>query len=695
MRPEILFPLFAELPSIKGVGPRNAALIAKVAGGNRVKDLLFLKPGGLIDRSRVTSIAAAPEGLIATITAEVEQHLPPPKGKFTPYKVRMRDDSGFLHLVFFHARPDYLTRQLPPGETRVVSGRVERFGAERQIVHPDLVLTPKQAETAPKIEAVYPLTAGLSPKVVRKAAAAALAAAPELPEWLPESVTGGRGWPRWLAAVQALHAPQAEADLDPLSVARERLAFDELFARQLALQLIRARRRGRPGRALAGDGVKVGAVLDAAPFAPTGAQRRSFMEIEADMAAPARMTRLLQGDVGAGKTFVAALAAARAAEAGTQTAVMAPTEILARQHARTLAPLLAPAGMTVAALTGRDKGKTRAAILDDLAAGKIDVICGTHALFQEGVEFRDLGLIVIDEQHRFGVSDRMKLSAKGARPDTLVMTATPIPRTLALAVYGDLDISRLDEKPPGRTPPDTRLISMERLEEVVDGVRRAIGKGERVYWVCPLVEESERSELSAAEARLAHLKTVFGDRVGLVHGRMKAQDKEAAAEAFREGRYDILVATTVIEVGVDAPDATVMIVEHAERFGLAQLHQLRGRVGRSDKPSSCLLLYQPPLGETAKARLAILRETDDGFRIAEEDWRLRGAGDPLGLRQSGLPDFRLAEPEAHGDLIVMANDTAKIIAAADPELKGENAAALRVLLYLFEHDQGVRLMRTG
>ncbi|MEE2566630.1 ATP-dependent DNA helicase RecG [Hyphobacterium marinum] len=695
MRPEILFPLFRETRVLPGIGPRIAVLVEKLAGPH-VKDLLFLKPTGLVDRSRTSPIASAPTGEIVTIEAQVETHIAPPRGSFKPYKVRLSDETGFLHLVFFHPRADYLRRTLPEGETRVVSGKLERFGSEIQIAHPDLIMTVEEAATAPALEPVYPLTAGLSPKTLRKAIAGALKDLPALPEWIPSTVSHDRGWPDWRIAIETLHTPLTVADVDPASAARQRLAFDELFARQMTLQITRAHRRSQTGRALEGDGKLVERVLVSAPFNPTGAQTRAFEDIAADMARPQRMTRLLHGDVGAGKTFVAALAAARAAEAAAQTAVMAPTEILARQHAKTLEPLLGAAGIKVAALTGRDKGNARAGILAGLASGEVQVICGTHALFQEGVEFHDLGLVVIDEQHRFGVSDRMKLSAKGARPDSLVMTATPIPRTLTMTVYGDLDVSRLDEKPAGRKPPDTRLVSMDRLGDVVAGIERAVKRGERAYWVCPLVEESDLSDLSAAQDRHHHLSMIFGaDRVGLVHGRMKAAEKEAVSDAFRRGELDILVATTVIEVGVDAPDATIMIIEHAERFGLAQLHQLRGRVGRSDKASTCLLLYQGPLGETARSRLEIMRETNDGFRIAEEDWRLRGSGDPLGLKQSGLPAYKLVDVEAHADLIALANDAAKLAVGQNPDFTGESGEALRVLLYLFEQDQGIRLMRSG
>lgn len=694
MRPEILFPLFQDVTALPGIGPRLAALLEKLTGP-RVKDVLFHPPTGLIDRSRHVTVAEAPESQIVTMKARVETHIPGAR-KGQPYKVRLFDETGFLHLVFFHARSDYLRKLLPEGEIRIVSGKVERFGSEVQIVHPDLVMSEEEAEDQPLIEPVYPLTAGITAKTMRRAADGALGLLPKLPEWTDSDLLRNRSWPDFASAVKTLHRPEGPEDIEGDHPARQRLAFDELFARQLALQLARARRRAQPGRALSGDGSKVGQVLAAAPFKPTGAQMRAFEDIKSDMADATRMTRLLHGDVGAGKTFVAALAAARAAEAGVQTAIMAPTEILARQHAKSLAPLLEPAGLSVMALTGRDKGKARTGLIERMRSGDADVICGTHALFQEGVEFADLGLVVIDEQHRFGVSDRMRLTAKGQRPDTLVMTATPIPRTLSLAVYGDLDVSRLDEKPAGRIPPDTRLVSMERLDEVVEGVRRALGKGDRVYWVCPLVEESDVSELSAAEDRWRHLRAALGeDRVGLIHGRMKAADKEAAANAFRAGEMDVLVATTVIEVGVDAPDATVMIIEHAERFGLAQLHQLRGRVGRGDRPSTCLLLYKGPLGETAKSRLEMMRASDDGFEIAEEDWRLRGAGDPLGLRQSGLPDFRLADMETHAELIAIANDAARLTVSRDPELSGETSEALRCLLYLFEQDRGIRLLKSG
>jgi ATP-dependent DNA helicase RecG len=609
--------------------------------------------------------------------------------------VRCRDETGFIHLVFFNARPDYLLTALPVGETRVVSGRVNRFEAELQMTHPDYIVPLTELQSLQKVEPVYPLTAGLTPKVLGKAIREALARAPELPEWIDPAYLKREGWPPWRASLQTVHQPEGESDLALDTPARQRLAFDELLANQLALALVRARQRRLAGRRIVGSGRLQAKAIAALPFALTPSQKRSVTEIQADMAAESRMLRLLQGDVGSGKTVVALLAMLTAAEAGCQAALLAPTEILARQHFATIEPLAAAAGVKVGLLTGSDKAKARESVLSGLAAGETALAVGTHALFQEEVEFRDLGLAVIDEQHRFGVHQRLTLAAKGQGTDVLVMTATPIPRTLMMTAYGDLDVSRLLEKPAGRQPIDTRALPIERLDEVVTAVDRAVRTGARVYWVCPLVEESEAVDLAAAAERHAHLEQRFGARVGLVHGRMKTAEKDKVMGDFAAGDRQILVATTVIEVGVDVPAATVMVIEHAERFGLAQLHQLRGRVGRGSQRSTCLLLYQPPLGETAKARLNILRETDDGFRIAEEDLRLRGAGELLGTRQSGMPEFHLADLAAHGDLLAAARDDARLILERDPELSNPRGNALRTLLYLFERDAAVKTLRSG
>jgi ATP-dependent DNA helicase RecG len=693
VRPEILFPLFAPVTSLAGVGPRFGKLIERLAGAH-VVSLAWHLPTGLIDRRFSPKVADAPPGAVVTLTVTVDGHVAPPNPR-QPYKVRCRDDTGFLHLVFFHPKGDYLARMLPPGEVRVVSGRVDRFGAELQMTHPDHIGRAEEIAQLQTVEPVYPLTAGLTGKVVAKAVRSALQKLPDLPEWLDPAHQRVQGWPAWRDALLVAHRPEREADLLPTTPPRCRLAYDELLASQLAVALVRAQQRRLPGRPTRGDGRLREKALAALPFDLTTSQRQAVAEIESDMASAQRMLRLLQGDVGSGKTVVALLAMLIAVEAGAQAALLAPTEILARQHHATIAPLAEAAGIRLALLTGRDKGKARSQILDALAAGEIPLVVGTHALLEEDVQFADLALAVIDEQHRFGVHQRLSLQSKGRGVDMLVMTATPIPRTLMLAAYGDLDVSRLTEKPAGRQPIDTRTVPLERLDEVVQAVGRAVRDGARVYWVCPLVEESEALDLAAAAERHAHLRELFGDRVGLVHGRMKGVEKDAAMADFAAGRTAILVATTVIEVGVDVPQATVMVVEHSERFGLAQLHQLRGRVGRGGDRSTCLLLYQGPLGETAKARLKIMRETEDGFRIAEEDLKLRGGGELLGTRQSGLPQFRLADLAVHAELLAAARDDARLIVERDPDLAGRRGQALRVLLYLFERDAAVRTVRSG
>ena len=706
MRPDILFPLFAPVTSLPGIGPRLRPLFDRLVGGEtdsgpraKVADLLWHRPGGLIDRRFTPKVAEAPEGAIATLTVHVDTHLKPHYPR-QPYRIRCHDETGTIHLVFFHAKGDYLDKLLPVGESRVISGRVERFRDQVQMTHPDYVVRPEELASLAAIEPVYPLTTGLTPKVLTKALRGALDRAPALPEWLDPALLSREGWNRWRAALQALHAPATDDDLLATTPARRRLAYDELLANQLALGLVRAHQRRLPGRRLAGDGSLRAKAKAALPFALTSSQSAALADIEADMASDSRMVRLLQGDVGSGKTVVACLAMLNAVETGFQAALMAPTEILARQHHKSIAPLAAAAGVRLALLTGREKGKVRDEILAGLADGTTPLVVGTHALFKEDVEFANLAFAVIDEQHRFGVHQRLGLAAKGADGrtgiDILVTTATPIPRTLMLCAYGDMDVSKLTEKPPGRQPIDTRVMALARLDEVAAGVQRQIERGAQIFWVCPLVEESEVSDLAAATERQADLAARFGaEAVGLVHGRQKGSEKDTVMARFASGDLRVIVATTVIEVGVDVPAATIMVIEHAERFGLAQLHQLRGRIGRGDKPSTCVLLYAEPLGETARARLSIMRETEDGFRIAEEDLRLRGAGELLGTRQSGLPEFRVADLAEHGDLLQMARDDSRRVLEQDPDLTSARGQHLRTLLYLFERDAAVRLLRSG
>ncbi|MCZ6510148.1 MAG: ATP-dependent DNA helicase RecG [Alphaproteobacteria bacterium] len=699
-RPEILFSLFAPVTSIKGVGPRIGALIERVAGPH-IADLVWHLPTSLLDRRYAPVLRDAEPGRVATLTVRVEAHRPPPvANRRIPYKIHCSDETGDIDLVFFHARADYLEKTLPIGEQRVVSGAVELFDGQLQMTHPDIVAPLSERAAVMQVHPTYPLTEGLTQNVLRRDIAEAVGRAPELPEWLDPALAAQRGWPRWHDAITQVHEPADIADLDPNHKTRQRLAYDELLASQLAIGLVRAKTRKRPGQPTVGNGTLRAKAVAALPFDLTTSQQRAIDDIIADMASDTRMLRLLQGDVGSGKTVVALMAMLNAIEEGRQAALMAPTEILARQHFATIAPLAEAIGVSAVLLTGRDKGKARQQILDLLVSGETSIIVGTHALFQQDIAFRDLALAVVDEQHRFGVHQRLLLADKGAAADVLLMTATPIPRTLMLAFYGDLDESQLTEKPAGRLPIDTRTITLARLDEVVGAVGRKLAEGAKVFWVCPLVEESETIDLAAATARHAALAEIFGARVGLVHGRLGAREKDAVMDQFAgpadgASAIDLLVATTVIEVGVDVPDATVMVIEHAERFGLAQLHQLRGRIGRSTKPSTCLLLYADALGETARSRLAILRETDDGFRIAEEDLRLRGAGDLLGTRQSGLPEFRLASLEHHGELLAVARDDAKLIIERDPALETDRGEALRILLYLFERDAAVRLARAG
>ncbi|MBN9489331.1 MAG: ATP-dependent DNA helicase RecG [Alphaproteobacteria bacterium] len=693
MRPQNLTPLFAQVTSLPGIGPRLGKLVEKLAGP-LVVDLLWHLPFALVDRRHAPKVADAKAGEVATLTVTVERHLVPHSPR-QPYRVWCEDESGRLCLTFFNGREDYLRKLLPPGEVRVASGKIEIYQGEVQMTHPDHVVPLDQRESILRVEPVYGLTAGITQKVAQKAISAAVGRAPDLPEWQDPAYLAQQHWPNWKSALEQAHAPADETDLLPQHPARARLAFDELLASQLAVALVRHHNRALAGRVTEGDGQLRKRALASLPFDLTSSQKAAVAEIAADLAKPERMVRLLQGDVGSGKTLVALLAMLIAVESGAQAALMAPTELLARQHFATIAPLADAAGVSFALLTGRDGQRQKKATLDGLAAGTLQLVVGTHALLQEDVEFADLALAVVDEQHRFGVHQRMALSSKSHAVDLLVMTATPIPRTLMLAAYGDLDVSKLTEKPAGRQPIDTRTIPLERIGEVVGAVGRMLATEARVYWVCPLIEESEEVDLANAEERYRLLGARFPGKVGLVHGRMKGPEREATMAAFAGGQLSILVATTVIEVGVDVPAATVMVIEHAERFGLAQLHQLRGRVGRGSAKSTCLLLYAQPLGETAKARLAIMRETEDGFRIAEEDLKLRGAGELLGTRQSGLPDMRLADLAAHAELLQAARDDARLVIDRDPDLMSPRGEALRALLYLFRRDDAVRTLRAG
>ncbi len=698
MRPADLNPLFVEATKLRGVGPKVATALDRLLGSPsrpaRVLDLALHLPVSVIDRSTRARIRDAPRDQVVTLEGRVREHLAPASVK-APFKAVIEDETGDCTLVFFRNNASWVEKALPVGSTRFVSGRLELWDGRLQMVHPDRVMDAEGFSTMPLVEPVYPLTEGLFPRVLAKAIEAALERVPPLPEWLDPNRFVLRGWPSFGDALKALHRPAKPGDVAADTPARQRLAYDELLASQLALALVRNRAVVDDGVPHVPDGTISARIEAALPFRLTGGQRRALDDIRADMASPRRMLRLLQGDVGSGKTVVALLAAASAVEAGCQAALMAPTEILARQHFARLAPLAEAAGLRVAVLTGRDRASERAATQAGLADGGIDLVIGTHALFSEGVEFKDLGLVIVDEQHRFGVAQRLTLAEKGRAAELLVMTATPIPRTLVLTVFGDMDVSILDEKPAGRLPIETLAKPVDGMEEVVAAVGRAVAGGARVYWVCPLVTESEHADLVAAEDRFRALQEYFGDEVRLIHGQMKAAERDGAMADFASGRAKVLVATTVIEVGVDVPEASIMVIEHAERFGLAQLHQLRGRVGRGAAKSVCLLLYKGPLGEAAKARIEILRATEDGFRIADEDLRLRGEGELIGTKQSGLPDFKLALLDVHQKLLEEARQEAAGLVADDPQLAGPRGPALRMLLYLFERDAAARLLQGG
>ncbi|TQS72729.1 ATP-dependent DNA helicase RecG [Rhodobacteraceae bacterium] len=693
-RPEILFPLFGALESLPGIGPKLAQTMA-ASGIDKPRDLLFTLPHSVIDRRPVPTVQGLGHGQIVTVEVRVLRHHRAARSG-APSRVVVEDAQTELTLVFFRGSDQWLERQLPVGAQRLVSGKIEFYDGRAQIVHPDYIVPPEDVDQLPRFEPVYPLTQGVSQKVMSKATQGGLARLPALEEWIDPGVMKREAWPAWGDALHQAHAPQHQADCAPDAPARARLAYDELFAHQLTLALARRSVRRKAGRATRGDGRISTRVMGALPYTPTGAQSRALSQIRDDMAQPQRMNRLLQGDVGSGKTLVALLSMVTAVEAGGQAVMMAPTEILARQHFESLAPLAQQAGLNIAVLTGRDKGADRAAKLADLAQGRIDMLLGTHAVFQKDVHFHDLRLVIIDEQHRFGVAQRMELGAKGRAVDILVMTATPIPRSLALTQYGDMDVSVLDEKPPGRQPVKTALISTERLEEVVAHLKTAVAEGRQAYWVCPLVEESERSDLQSAEERFRYLRAALGDDVvTLVHGQMPPSEKDAAMADFAGGTRRVLVATTVIEVGVNVPNASIMVIERAESFGLAQLHQLRGRVGRGSAASTCLLMYRAPLTESGERRLKVLRDSEDGFRIAEEDLALRGAGDMIGTAQSGLPRFLVADLERQANLMAVAQTDARALLERDPDLQTPRGVAARGLLWLMQQDQAIRLITVG
>ena len=694
-RPEALFALFAPLVALPGVGDKLAGLLKKKLGSH-VIDLLRHLPVGVIDRTKRPAINQIEHGSLVTLEVLITKHDKPPRQSRRPWRVFAENETGQIEIIFFRTKGDYVEKLLPLGQTRIISGRAEWFQHKVQIAHPDHVVAPEKAGQLPLYEPVYPLTAGLTPKMIQKAMQGALDRIPALPEWIEPSVLTRFQWPKWNDAMRSVHHPKRPHDLMPGSPERARLAYDELLANQMALAMVRQESSKEQGRVFAGDGQLRRQLLDSLPFTLTGAQDRVIREILTDQHQSDRMLRLVQGDVGAGKTLVALMAMLNVVETGAQAALLAPTEILARQHYASISAMLTPLGIKPGLLLGKMKAAEKREVLAGLADGSIRLVIGTHALLSDGVDFHDLGLAVVDEQHRFGVRQRLVLGEKGQGVDVLVMTATPIPRTLAMTAYGDLMSSQIDEKPPGRKPITTTSLPIDRADDVIARLKTVLAEGKQAYWICPLVDESDVLDVQAAEERFTMLKTALPDaNPQLVHGRMDAETRDEAMESFRSGQSKLLVATTVVEVGVDVPQASIMIIEHAERFGLAQMHQLRGRVGRGHDASSCLLLYKAPLSETATARLQIMKDSNDGFKIAEEDLRLRGPGEVLGRRQSGDPEFTLADLAYHGDLLELARQHVQDILDKDPTLEGENAEHIKLLLALFERDRAVTYLAGG
>ncbi|MGL1920093.1 MAG: ATP-dependent DNA helicase RecG [Hyphomicrobiales bacterium] len=703
MRPDILNYLFKPITSLKGVGPKVAENMTRLVGRHieprqmaRYVDLLFHLPMGYKDRRDQPKVDQLVPEQYATIKLQIGKHMAPPRhNKRIPYRINCYDDTGEIALSFFRARGDYLKTTLPEGEVRFIGGKVEEYNGNLQINHPDFMASEEEMKTLPLFEPIYPMTAGLASKTLRKSIAHLIDELPVLPEWLDKPLLDREKWPSFNESIVGLHQADDPKIIVSDSDYRERVAFDEIFANQLALALTRKHIVAVNGLKIKSDDKLVSNLKQLLPFELTKSQVSSYAEIKQDMAGEKRMVRLLQGDVGSGKTVIALMAMLNSIEAGYQAAIMAPTEILARQHLNFMTPLCEKLGLKVEILTGRNKGKSRQEILERLNSGSIDILIGTHALFQADVIFKNLGLAIIDEQHRFGVHQRLALQNKGMKSDLLVMTATPIPRTLVLTNYGDMSVSKLTEKPAGRKPIKTVAMPLEKLGDILQAAARAMDENQRLYWICPLVEESELMPLTNVEDRFAMLNAAYPGKVGLVHGRMKGEEKDAVMQQFQNGEIKILVATTVVEVGVNVPEATIMIIEHAERFGLSQLHQLRGRVGRGDDQSSCILLYGTPLGKVAQQRLKIMRQTEDGFLISEKDLELRGGGDLLGAQQSGDIKMRLADVENQADLIEIAHKQARLIVEMDPHLNQDKHKNLRCLLYLFDRDQAIKLLKAG
>ena len=685
MRPKILYKLFSNIISLKGIGPKNAKVIERLCG-KYVIDLLFHKPSTYIDRRNSPKIIDLEEGKIATIIVTIDSHSPS-FNKRMPYRINCTDNTGSVSIVYFNLRGPYLKKIFPVGRQKVISGKFEKFNDNFQITHPQHVVDIDNLDNVKKIECIYPLTSGLTSKTIQKSINSALINLDPLPEWIPDDKIRTNNWPNWNEAIKKIHNPINTSD-SVNSLFLERLVFDELLAQQLTIRLIKNKISHTQGIALERNNKFINQLEKKLDFSLTNDQLKTIDEISSDQSKPSKMLRLLQGDVGSGKTIVALFAMMQCLENEKRSILMAPTEILAEQHFNTIANIINSMNLTCSLITSSTKENHNF---------NADILIGTHALFQEKVSFDNIGLVVIDEQHKFGVHQRILLNEKAGNDcDILLMTATPIPRTLELAAYGDTDISKIMEKPKNRKEINTKSINITKVEDLKKSLNKIIDKGEKIYWVCPLVDESEKLQLQSVNERLKDLRNYYNDySVEIVHGQMQQEDKNSVMQKFKSGKVNILVATSVIEVGIDDPDATVIIIENAERFGLSQLHQLRGRVGRGAKTSTCILLFNGPLTENAKRRIKIMKETNDGFKIAEEDLDIRGAGEILGSKQSGVPNFKLSNLDKHKHLLEEARETAIKTIKDDPQLKSSLGKAQRVLLHLFRNDVAIDYLKTG
>ena len=685
MRPKILYKLFSSLETIKGIGPKNAKLIERLCG-KYLLDLILHRPIAYIDRRNSPKIKDLSNNSIVTLILKVDGHTPS-FNKRMPYKITCSDDTGQLNIVYFNLRGPYLKKMFPIGSKKVVSGKVEEFNGIFQMTHPQHIADESNLDSVKKIECVYPLTAGISSKIIQKSINSSLAIIDDLPEWIPTDYLKKNNWTSWKKSIYEIHNPN-ELKEDKEDIYLNRLVFDELLSQQLTVRLIKNKISKLKGNTIKPNGSLLEPLKTYLSFELTDDQNQAIKEISKDQSSPNKMLRLIQGDVGSGKTIVALHGMIQCAENSKKSILMAPTEILAEQHYNTIKLFADKLKLSCVLITASNKKNHNY---------ESDILIGTHALFQDKVSIDNIGLIVIDEQHRFGVHQRILLNEKaGNECDILLMTATPIPRTLELASYGDMDITKIIQKPKNRKPIITKSINLNKIDSLKEALIKKLKQREKIYWVCPLVDESDKMDLQSVNQRVLDIQKYYKDfNVEMVHGQMKQEEKNKIMDNFKNFKTQILVATSVIEVGIDDPDATVIIIENSERFGLSQLHQLRGRVGRGTKQSTCILLFNGPLTENAKKRINVMKETNDGFIIAEEDLRIRGAGEILGTRQSGLPNFRLTDLNVHKSLMTQAREMAIKIVDKDPELSSDQGKSLRLLLHLFNNQVAIDYLKSG